>query len=224
MANTRIPVLGHADGICHLYVHASANVDKAIPVVIDAKAQYPAACNAVETLLVDSAIANAFLPRFKPAAQNAGITLKGCYRTQTIIPGIATATDDDWSTEYGEPILSVRIVDSLDQAIEHIHRYGSHHTDGILATDPHTIETFLNRVDSASVFSNASTRFADGFRFGLGAESGISTARTHARGPVGLEGLVIYKYKLRGNHHQVADYVGADARPFRHQRMPHPGV
>lgn len=217
MASTKIPVLGHADGVCHLYVHPSAALDKAIPLVVDAKAQYPAACNALETLLVDEAVAEAFLPAFEQEAGRAGIVLKGCERARQVLPAAAPATEEDWRTEYGDLTLSVRVVPSLDEAISHINQYGSHHTDGILAEDAAVQETFLNNVDSASVFVNASTRFADGFRFGLGAEIGISTAKTHARGPVGLEGMVIYKYKLRGQGQIVADYVGDHAKPFRHE-------
>ena len=216
MAATRIPVLGHADGICHLYIHSGANLSKAISVVVDAKAQYPAACNALETLLVDSAVAEEFLPVFTHAAQTANITLKGCDRTRQIAKNITPATETDWRTEYGDLTLSIKIVDGLEEAIAHINRYGSHHTDAILTTDATAIERFMNAVDSACVFANASTRFADGFRFGLGAEVGISTSKTHARGPVGLEGLVSSKYRLTGAYHQVGDYVGENARPFRH--------
>jgi glutamate-5-semialdehyde dehydrogenase len=217
MSATKIPVLGHADGVCHMYVHPSANLDKAIPLVIDAKIQYPAACNALETLLVDKAIASTFLPQFAEAAAKAGIGLKGCEQTRSILPDVDTATEADWRAEYGDLTLAVRVVPSLDAAIEHINQYGSHHTDAIVAQDAAVLERFLNAVDSACVFANASTRFADGFRFGLGAEIGISTAKTHARGPVGLEGLVIYKYKLRGQGQIVADYVGTQAKPFLHE-------
>lgn len=223
MEATRIPVLGHADGVCHLYVHASADLEKAVAVSIDAKAQYPAACNAVETLLVDEAVAPAFLAAFAPAALKADIRLKGCPLVQELAQALALevepATEADWSTEYGDLTLSVRIVPSPEAAIAHINRYGSHHTDAVLARDANVIETFLNVVDSACVFSNASTRFADGFRFGLGAEIGISTAKTHARGPVGLEGLVIYKYQLRGGGQVVADYIGEGARRLRADRL-----
>ncbi len=216
MAATKIPVLGHADGICHLYVHDAADIAKAVPLAVDAKAQYPAACNALETLLVEGKIADKFLPLFAKAAQKAGITLKGCNRTRQVLPDIQPATEEDWRTEYGDLTLSVKIVDSPDDAIAHINTYGSHHTDGILTENRDTAEDFVRRVDSASVFVNASTRFADGFRFGLGAEIGISTAKTHARGPVGLEGLIIYKYVLRGQGQIVASYTGENARPFMH--------
>lgn len=219
MAATKIPVLGHADGVCHLYVHPSADLTQAIKLAVDAKTQYPAACNALETLLVDEAIANRFLSQFNDAAKQAGIVLKGCEQTQAILPDLQMATEADWRAEYGDLTLAIKIVPDLDSAIGHINQYGSHHTDAIAAKDPATLERFMNAVDSACVFANASTRFADGFRFGLGAEIGISTAKTHARGPVGLEGLVIYKYKLRGEGQIVADYVGTDARPFLHQAV-----
>ena len=220
MAATQIPVLGHADGVCHLYVHPSASIEKAIPLIVDAKIQYPAACNALETLLVDSEVAGRFFPAFQHAAAAANLQLIGCEQTRTFIPEAQPASDDDWHTEYGDLRLSVKVVSGMDAAIAHINSYGSHHTDGILAADPAAIEIFLNAVDSASVFANASTRFADGFRYGLGAEIGISTAKTHARGPVGLEGLVIYKYKLRGTGQIVADYVGPDAKSFQHKTLP----
>jgi glutamate-5-semialdehyde dehydrogenase len=220
MAATKIPVLGHADGVCHLYVHASADLTQATQLAIDAKIQYPAACNALETLLVDEAIAPQWLPVFGDAAHHAGITLKGCEQTRAILPEIQHATEADWRTEYGDLTLAVKVVPSLESAIGHINQYGSHHTDAIAAQSVETLESFMNAVDSACVFANASTRFADGFRFGLGAEIGISTAKTHARGPVGLEGLVIYKYKLRGEGQIVADYVGVDAKPFLHKSLP----
>jgi len=215
MEATKIPVLGHADGVCHLYVHSSADIEKALAVTLDAKIQYPAACNALETLLLDAAIAKDFLTRFVPMACESGITLKGCEESVTLSSSVLPATEVDWLTEYGDLTLSVKVVANSDEAIAHINRYGSHHTDAILATDFSVLEQFFNSVDSACVFSNASTRFADGFRFGLGAEIGISTAKTHARGPVGLEGLVIYKYCLKGSGQVVKDYVGENARPLQ---------
>jgi glutamate-5-semialdehyde dehydrogenase len=208
MQATRIPVLGHADGVCHLYVHQSADKEQALRIIVDAKTQYPSACNSVETLLIDEAIAENFLPRLAEVAAAAGIQLKGDALSRRVLPQIPLATEADWRTEYGDLTLSVKLVGSPEVAIEHINQYGSHHTDGILADDPVVEDQFLDSVDSASVMVNASTRFADGFRYGLGAEIGISTARTHARGPVGLEGLIIYKYRLMGNGHIVADYVG----------------
>jgi glutamate-5-semialdehyde dehydrogenase len=218
MANTRIPVLGHADGVCHLYVHPSANIAEAINIAIDAKIQYPAACNALETLLVDAAIAPAFFSVFAPIALAEGITLKACPRALVYLPEAHPATQEDWVTEYGDCTLAVKIVDGLEAAVAHINTFGSHHTDGILCNDAFVQALFLAMVDSASVFANCSTRFADGFRYGLGAEIGISTARTHARGPVGLEGLVSYKYQLVGSGQVVKDYVGAFPKShFTHQ-------
>jgi len=219
IASTKIPVLGHADGICHAYVHPSADIEQAVNVTVDSKTQYPAACNALETLLVDTMIANEFLKTLEPVANQVGIQLRGCPQSQAILPGIDAATESDWQTEYGDLTLAVRVVDDMAQAIQHINTYGSHHTDCILAADEAAQGTFLNQVDSASVFANASTRFADGFRYGFGAEVGISTAKTHARGPVGLEGLVIYKYVIKGNGHIAADYVGEQARPFLHKSL-----
>lgn len=217
MDSTKIPVLGHAEGICHQYVHSGADLGEAVRLAVDSKAQYPAVCNAMETLLVDRAIAERFLPLFGPRALQRGIRIRGCARTRAILPEVEAATEEDWHTEYGDLRLAVRVVDSLDAAVEHINRYGSHHTDGIVTGDPESREQFLRRVDSATVISNASTRFADGYRFGLGAEVGISTLKTHARGPVGLEGLTIYKYLLRGAGNIVADYVGENARRFLHE-------
>ena len=215
--STRIPVLGHAAGVCHVYVHASADIEQAVRIAIDSKAQYPSACNALETLLIDRACAKPFLSAFAVAAEGVGIRLRGCDATRVHLPQIASASDVDWRSEYGDLTLAVRVVDGMDAAIEHINRYGSGHTDAILTTDGQAGESFLDRVDSASVFVNASTRFADGYRYALGAEVGISTNKTHARGPVGVEGLMIYKYRLRGSGQIVAHYSGADARPFRHE-------
>ncbi|MBR3182367.1 MAG: glutamate-5-semialdehyde dehydrogenase [Eggerthellaceae bacterium] len=206
MDNTRIPVMGHADGICHIYVDESADIDVAIPVIIDAKTQYTAACNAVETLLVHRAIAPALLPKLADACAEAGVTLRGDADAQAIIDCEA-ASDADWATEYLDLILSVKIVDSIDEAIAHINRYGSHHTDAILAEDDAAAARFMQLVDSAGVYRNISTRFADGFRYGFGAEVGINTSKLHARGPVGLEGLVTYKYEIEGHGHIVGDYA-----------------
>ena len=220
MANTRIPVLGHADGVCHLYVHPSASMAEAVNIAIDSKIQYPAACNALETLLVDKAIAPAFFSVFAPVAKAEGITLKACPHAMAYLPEAAPATEADWTTEYGDLTLAVKIADSLEDAVTHINTFGSHHTDGILCNDAFVQALFLAMVDSASVFANCSTRFADGFRFGLGAEIGISTARTHARGPVGLEGLVSYKYQLVGCGQVVKDYVGTSPKShFTHKIM-----
>ena len=206
MDNTRIPVTGHADGICHIYADASADVELSVPVIIDAKTQYTAACNAVETLLVHRAVAPSLLPPLAAACAEAGVTLRGDADTQAIID-CDPATDDDWATEYLDLILSIKIVDDIDEAITHINRYGSHHTDAIMAEDDAAAAHFMQLVDSAGVYRNCSTRFADGFRYGFGAEVGISTSKLHARGPVGLEGLVTYKYEIEGHGHIVGDYA-----------------
>jgi len=206
MDNTRIPVMGHADGICHIYVDASADLDVAIPVIIDAKTQYTAACNAVETLLVHRDVAGALLPLLADACKENGIELRGDEAVRAHID-CAPATDEDWTTEYLDLILSVKVVDGVDEAIAHINAYGSHHTDAIIADDDAVAERFYQLVDSAGVYRNCSTRFADGFRYGFGAEVGISTSKLHARGPVGLDGLVTYKYELEGHGHIVGDYA-----------------
>lgn len=214
--NTRIPVLGHADGICHLYIDRAAELQKAVEITVDAKTQYPAVCNAIETLLVHSAIAPTFLPLAAAALQKRQVELRGDEATCQILE-IAAATEEDWSTEYNDLVLSIKVVDSLEEAIAHINTYGSRHTDAIVTEDPNIADTFLNQVDSANVFHNCSTRFADGFRYGFGAEVGISTQKMPPRGPVGLEGLITYKYKVTGNGHIVAPYAGKDAKPFTHR-------
>lgn len=216
--NTRIPVLGHADGICHLYIDRAADLQKAVDITVDAKTQYPAVCNAIETLLVHSAIAPTFLPLAAAALQQRHVELRGDEATCKIVD-IAPATEEDWSTEYNDLILSIKVVDSLDEAIDHINTYGSRHTDAIITEDPEIADTFLAQVDSANVFHNCSTRFADGFRYGFGAEVGISTQKMPPRGPVGLEGLVTYKYQATGNGHIVATYAGKDAKPFTHRDL-----
>ena len=218
MDNTNIPVLGHADGICHVYVAADADLDMAVNIAVDSKCQYVAVCNAAETLLVDSAIAEEFLPKAKAALEQNGVELRGCERTAAIID-VKPATEEDFSTEYLDYILSIKIVDGLDAAIEHINRYGSKHTDAIVSADKAKAERFMSLVDSANVLWNCSTRFSDGFRYNLGAEVGISTNKIHARGPVGLEGLVIYKYKLLGTGQIVADYSGPNAKKFTHRKI-----
>ena len=222
MHNTKIPVMGHADGICHVYIDASADLDKAVPIAVDAKTQYVAVCNAAETLLVHSRIAAAFLPRAVPALLQRNVELRGDERTLALAQAngqIKPATEADWSTEYLDLTLAVKVVDSTAEAIEHINAYGSHHTDAIVAEDPEATRAFLREVDSASVIHNASTRFADGFKYGLGAEVGISTNRLHSRGPVGLEGLVIYKYILHGDGHIADMYDGPQQRPFTHRPL-----
>jgi len=207
MEHTLIPVMGHADGICNGYVDANVDLDQAISVVVDSKTQYVAVCNALENLLVHRDVAPIFLPRVREALEAHSVQLRGCKRTRQIIP-IAEATDKDWATEYLDYILSIKIVDSLDEAINFIHTYGSKHTDVILTKDPTAAQKFFTQVDTGSVLLNCSTRFADGFRYGLGAEVGISTGKLHARGPVGVEGLVTYKWQLVGQGHRVADFSG----------------
>lgn len=219
--NTHIPVLGHAEGICHIYVDKSADLNKAMEITLDAKLQYPAACNAVETLLLHEAIAHAFLPALVESLKDQGVELRCDPRAMggSSLKGVSLASEEDWSTEYCDLILSIKVIDSVDEAIAHINRYGSHHTDTIISEDRSACEKFFTEVDSAGVFLNASTRFADGFRYGFGAEIGISTGKLHPRGPVGLEGLVTYKYKLIGDGHTVAMYSGPDARRFIHRPL-----
>ena len=216
--NTRIPVLGHAEGICHLYVDKAADVQKAVAIAVDAKTQYPAACNAIETLLVHQAIASEFLLEAVVALQLRNVELRGDDRTLDIL-NITAATEADWSTEYSDLILAIKIVDTLDEAIAHINTYGSRHTEAIATENAETAASFMAQVDAAGVFHNCSTRFADGFRYGFGAEVGISTQKMPPRGPVGLEGLVTYKYQLVGNGQIVATYAGATAKPFTHRDL-----
>lgn len=245
--NTRIPVLGHADGLCHLYVDRAADVERAVRLAVDSKVQYPAACNAIETLLVHGEIAAGFLPAATAALRAAGVTLRVDEVSRQIleqatgeaggedanavdaaraagagahaVQGVEDATDADWSAEYLDLTLAVKVVDSLEEAIAHINRYGSRHTDAIATEDPAAAAEFLSRVDSAGVYHNASTRFADGFRYGFGAEVGISTQKMPPRGPVGLDGLVTYKYLISGSGQVVADYSGPNARPFTHKDL-----
>ncbi len=217
MESTNIPVLGHAEGICHVYVDGDADINMAEKIVVDSKCQYVAVCNAAETLLVDSAIAEKFLPKIKHALEKNEVAIRGCEKTRAIID-VREATADDWRTEYLDLVISIKVVNGLNEAIEHINTYGSHHTDAIVTNDKQKAETFLNLVDSADVFWNCSTRFSDGYRYGLGAEVGISTNKIHARGPVGLEGLVIYKWKLLGTGQIVADYAEGRRR-FAHKKL-----
>ncbi|TKX60798.1 glutamate-5-semialdehyde dehydrogenase [Halorubrum sp. ASP1] len=216
--NTQIPVLGHTEGICHVYVDADADLEMAADVAFDAKVQYPAVCNAVETLLVHESVADAFLPDLVERYEDAGVELRGDERTRGVVD-VGPATADDWDTEYGDLELSIKVVDDAYDAIDHVNDHGSKHTESILTEDAETVETFMTGVDAASVFHNASTRFADGYRYGLGAEVGISTGKIHARGPVGLEGLTTYKYYLEGDGHLVASYSGEDAVPFTHREL-----
>jgi glutamate-5-semialdehyde dehydrogenase len=218
MDNTTILVMGHADGICHVYIDRGADLDMAERIVVDSKTQYVAVCNAAETLLVHRAVAEAILPRLKTALENRGVEIRGCHRTAGIID-VMPASEEDWRTEYLDYILSIRVVDSLDAAVDHINAFGSGHTDVIVSADRQRGIRFMNTVDSADVFLNCSSRFCDGFRFGLGAEVGISTNKTHARGPVGLEGLVIYQWRMIGHGQVVADYTGPEARRFTHRKL-----
>jgi glutamate-5-semialdehyde dehydrogenase len=216
--HTRIPVLGHADGICHLYVDAAADPTLALRVALDSKTQYPAACNAIETLLVHRSIAPTFVPAAMAAFEAAGVELRGDAAAMAL--GLHhAASEADWSSEYGDLILAVKLVADLDEALEHIRRYGSRHTDAICTTDQAIADRFLAAVDSAGVYLNCSTRFADGFRYGFGAEVGISTQTLPPRGPVGLEGLVTYRYRLRGEGHIAADYASG-SRQFTHRALP----
>jgi glutamate-5-semialdehyde dehydrogenase len=219
-SNTRIPVLGHAEGVCHIYVDAAADFDMALNIVDDAKTDYPAVCNAVETVLVDQPIASKFLPLLAQRMKERGVRLRGCPQTMSVLKNedVEPVGENEWHTEYGDLILAVRVVNGVNEAIDHIQRFGSAHTDAIVTKDENTARIFLQRVDSAGVFHNASTRFADGYRYGFGAEVGISTSRLHARGPVGLDGLTTYKYILRGHGQVVRDYRGPNARPFLHRR------
>ena len=216
--NTRIPVLGHADGICHLYVDKAVDVDQAISLALDSKIQYPAACNAIETLLIHEDVADMFLKKSLPIFSNAGVTLKGDSKSQSL--GVENpATDEDWSIEYLDLILSIKIVQNVDEAIQHIRKYSSRHTEAIATNDKEVAEKFLRSVDSAGVYHNCSTRFADGFRYGFGAEVGISTQTLPPRGPVGLEGLVTYRYLLVGDGDLVKDFASGD-RSFSHIDLP----
>ncbi|HEX2888259.1 glutamate-5-semialdehyde dehydrogenase [Vineibacter terrae] len=200
--DARVPVIKHLDGICHVYVDLAADVDKAIRIADNAKTQRFAPCNTMETLLVHQGIAEQVLPPLAAIYRDKGVELRGCPRTRALLGNeVLAASEDDWSTEYNAPILSIRILDSLDEAIEHINRYGSQHTDAIVTENFTDARRFLTEVDSASVMINASTRFADGFEYGLGAEIGISTDKLHARGPVGLEGLTSEKYVVFGDGH-----------------------
>jgi len=219
MEHSNIAVLGHADGICHVYVDQEADLPMAVAVVTDSKCQYVAVCNATETLLVHAAVAAEFLPMLAASLAPHHVELHGCERTRAIIDALP-ATEEDWQTEYLDYTLAIRVVDGLDEAIAHINQYGSGHTDAIVTRSPAAAERFMNLVDAGNVFWNCSTRFSDGFRYGLGAEVGISTNKIHARGPVGLEGLMIYKWKLKGTGQTVAEYADG-RRTFTHRPLGH---
>jgi len=217
MDNSRIPVMGHADGICHCYVDEDADQDMAVKIVVDSKTQYVAVCNATETLLVHEKAAPGFLPLLKKALDKKQVEITGCPGTREIIP-VSLATEEDWRTEYLDYKLSIKIVKDIDEAINHINYYGSGHTDSIVTSSKDKAARFMSLVDSGNVFWNCSTRFSDGFRYGFGAEVGISTSKIHARGPVGLDGLVIYKYNLIGNGHIVAEYANR-VKTFKHNKI-----
>jgi glutamate-5-semialdehyde dehydrogenase len=218
MNHTKIPVMGHADGVCHIYVDRAADLSMAVPVILDAKTQYPAACNAVETILIDRPAADAFLPTLAKAFRDAGVTMRGTKEAADAIKtcgyDCGVMAEDEFHREYLDLTVSIRLVDGVKEAVSHINRFGSHHTDSILTEDDGAAEYFMQMVDSAGVYRNCSTRFADGYRYGFGAEVGISTGKLHARGPVGLDGLFTYKYKLFGEGHIVGDYAEGK-RQFR---------
>ena len=244
MENTKIPVMGHSSGVCHIYVDKDADRELAIKVIIDAKTQYAAACNAVETVLVSEEIADEFIPELAEALSEAGVKLRGTKvvvsllgdnrtgskpdsavvsgegeaRSEETSPIITEMSDEEFSTEYGDFTVSLKTVKDVKEAVEHINTYGSHHTDCIITKNDDTAAYFERMTDSAGVYRNCSTRFADGFRYGFGAEVGISTGKIHARGPVGLEGLLTYKYILEGNGNIVADYASG-ARHFTHRNI-----
>ncbi|MBS1841425.1 MAG: glutamate-5-semialdehyde dehydrogenase [Acidobacteria bacterium] len=208
-ANSRVPVLGHGEGICHVYVDRAADLAKAEAIALDAKTQYPAACNSAETLLVHADVAAKFLPGLAKKLKEASVELRGDERTREILRGVdvVKATEADWATEYSDLILAIRIVDSLDAALDHIAEFGSLHTEAIITEDAAAAQRFLNEVDAAGAYHNVSTRFADGYRYGFGSEVGISNSKLHARGPMGMEGLTTYKYKLVGNGQVVGTYA-----------------
>lgn len=218
MDNTVIPVLGHADGICHLYIDRAADPEMAIDLSIDSKCQYVAVCNAVETILVHESMAQEILPGLKKELETKHVKIYGCENTRQFIE-VEKATEEDWQTEYLDLIVSVKIVPSMQEAIAHINQYGSGHTDVIVTGDQKRAFYFMDHTDTADAFWNCSSRFADGFRFGLGAEVGISTNKIHARGPVGLEGLMIYQWRMIGNGHMVKDYTGETPKLFTHKSL-----
>lgn len=206
MNHTKIPVMGHADGVCHVYVDETFDPEKAVPVILDAKTQYTAACNAAETLLIHRKASENFLPLIAEKLREAGVKIRGTQEAADRI-SCEVMTEEEFHTEYLDMEISIKLVDSLEEAVSHINRFGSHHTDCIITENREHAEKFMQLVDSAGVYLNCSTRFADGFRYGFGAEVGISTGKIHARGPVGLEGLVTYKYKLFGSGQIVGDYA-----------------
>ncbi len=216
MNNSNIPVLGHAEGICHVYIDAAADVAMAVDIAVDSKCQYVAVCNAAETVLVHADVAQEFLPKLAHGLAAHNTEIRGCEKTRAIIDA-KPATDEDWATEYLDYIVSVKVIESLPEAVDHINTYGSGHTEAIVTSSQDAAEEFMSLCDSGNVFWNCSTRFSDGFRYGLGAEVGISTNKIHARGPVGLEGLLIYKWKLIGNGQTVTPYAAGE-KSFTHIR------
>ncbi|MBP5492859.1 MAG: glutamate-5-semialdehyde dehydrogenase [Clostridiales bacterium] len=216
MQHSSIPVMGHADGVCHLYIHEKADRDMALKLAVDSKTQYVAVCNACETILVDESIAKDFLPQLAEVLREKNVVLHGCDKTKAILPDVLPV--EEWHHEYLDYEVSLKVVSGIDEAIDHINTNGSGHTESIVTTDKEAAEAFQNRVDSGNVFWNCSTRFSDGLRYGFGAEVGISTSKLHARGPVGLEGLVTYKYKICGNGNLVADYASGN-RTFTHKHI-----
>jgi len=216
MQHSSIPVMGHADGVCHLYIHEKADEEMALKIAFDSKTQYVAVCNACETILVDESIAAEFLPKLASKLAEKDVTIYGCEKTRAILPGIEAV--EEWHHEYLDYKVSIKVVSGLEEAIAHINTYGSGHTDAIVTTDAAAAEEFMNRVDSGNTFWNCSTRFSDGFKYGFGAEVGISTSKLHARGPVGLEGLVTYKYKIVGHGNIVADYASGQ-KTFTHKKI-----
>jgi glutamate-5-semialdehyde dehydrogenase len=221
MEHTKIPVMGHSSGICHIYVDEKADQELAVPVILDAKIQYPAACNAVETVLVNRAIAEEFLPKLAKGLDGAGVKLRGTKEAADIVAAktglnVEIMQEDAFAKEYNDLIISLKVVSDVKEAVKHINYFGSHHTDCIITEDNASAAYFAQMVDSAGVYQNVSTRFADGFRYGFGAEVGISTGKLHARGPVGLDGLVTYKYTLKGNGQIVGDYA-TGKKQFHHK-------
>jgi len=217
--NSRIPVLGHSEGLCHEYVDVDADLDMAAEICYDAKVQNPSPCNALNTVLVHESISEEFLPSLAKKLELPKVEIRGDELTRRILPQSKAATNKDWSTEFLDLIIAVKVVDSLDEAITHINRYSAHHTDGIITENAKSAKEFLKRVNSSVVLHNASTRFSDGYRFGFGAEVGISTGKFHARGPVGLEGLVTYKFIVAGSGQLVSTYVGSNPKPFTHKKL-----
>ena len=219
--NTKIPVLGHADGICHMYLHEDADCAMATNLVVDAKTQYPSACNALETLLIHESLLTSHLPSIVAVLLARGVEIRLDEASYDAISGnetkIGKAIGEDWDTEYCDLILSIKTVSSMEEAIDHINRHGSGHTDCLVSADAEAFDCFFRRVNSAGVYHNVSTRFADGFRYGFGAEVGIATGKLHPRGPVGLEGIVTYKYKLTGTGQTVQEYSGS--RQFSHRSL-----